>query len=524
MREDTLRSVLLVKAIEEVDRAGTIIPPGDRAQATRDAIRGSGAGADDAAVSADDGTLARALGDRAERLVGPLVARFPIVEEALGRTRTPAGLLFLLLLVAFATGIGLSALDGSRRINILAFPFIGLVAWNLAMYLVLAITWFSARLKGREPSRVTGSWAGRLFKRRIAPLLRKTRRVHVVLGEAIAAYAAECARVGGSFVAQHARRWLHLAAAAVALGLIAGLYVRGTVLRYEAGWESTFLGPAQVRAVLGMLFGPVAGWSGVQLPQTLAEVERLRWTVEGGGGDAAPWIHLTALSLLCWVVLPRLMLAGVATLSLARLNRSTGLPEGLRDYATSAFRGSGLVRSSGVISVTPYACEPSAASLSGLERWLRGTTGGEVQLDRRTTLRYGEEDMAGPAFVLGAHRVADMHVALMSLAATPEAENHGVVIAAARDAAHRARPPAAVRIVVDESPYAARLASDASLAPRLEERRRLWRSFVAGYGLEADILPLEEIGKGDIPHFSGKGDIPHFSFAVHRKPTVGPEK
>jgi len=51
--------------------------------------------------------------------------------------------------------------------------------------------------------------------------------------------------------------------------------------------------------------------------------------------------------------------------------------------------------------------------------------------------------------------------------------------------------PAAVRIVVDESPYAARLAGDASLAPRLEERRRLWRDFVAGYGLEADLASLE---------------------------------
>jgi hypothetical protein len=81
----------------------------------------------------------------------------------------------------------------------------------------------------------------------------------------------------------------------------------------------------------------------------------------------------------------------------------------------------------------------------------------------------------------------------MNLAATPEAENHGVVIAAARDAARRARPPAAVRVVVDESTYAGRMAADASLAKRLEERRRLWRDFVAGYGLEAEL--------GDMPGF-----------------------
>ena len=491
MREDTLRAVLMVKAIEEVDRASTILPPGDRAQATRDAVRALGAGADEAALAADDRWLALALGDRAQRLVGPLVDRFPIVDEALGRARTPASLLLVLLAVAFASGIGLSALDGSRRINILAFPFIGLIAWNLFTYIVLAIGWVRARIKGPATPPAASSWVGRLFKRRIEPLLRKTRRVHVVLAEAIARYAADCAKAGGDFIAQHARRWLHLAAATVALGLIVGLYLRGTVLRYEAGWESTFLGPSQVQSILGVLFGGVAGWSGVQLPATAAEVEALRWTAAGGGGDAAPWIHLIALNLALYVVLPRLVLAGLSTLALWRLDRSAPLPDDLRGYATDVLRGSGIVRSTGVASVTPYAYEPSGAALKGLECWLQGASLGITRIERRTSLRYGEEDMAGPAFAIAAHRVADLHVVLLSLAATPEAENHGVVIAAARDAAHRARPPAAVRIVVDESPYSSRLAGDASLAPRLEERRRLWRSFVAGYGLEADLLPLE---------------------------------
>jgi hypothetical protein len=494
MREDTLRAVLLVKAVEEVDRAGTLLPPADRAQATRDAVRALDAGVDEARLVADDRLLGRALGDRAERLVGTLVERFPIVDEALGRTRAPAWALAVVLLVAFATGIGLSALDGSRRINILAFPFLGLIAWNLLTYLLLAGSWLRARFGAQAPAAAAGNrWAQRLLARRLEPLLRKTRRVHVVLAEALARYATGYARDGSARLARHVRRWLHLAAAAVAFGLIVGLYVRGTVLRYEAGWESTFLGPAQVQAVLGVLFGPVAGGSGVPLPVTLMELEQLRWTAAGGGGDAAPWIHLIALSLAAYVVLPRLLLAALASLGLWRLDRSAALPDDLRRYATDVLRGSGVVRDVGVASVTPYAYEPSDASLAGLARWLQGTTGA-TQLERRTALRYGEEDMAGSAFAIGAHRVADLHVVLLTLAATPEAENHGVVIAAARDAAHRARPPAGVRIVVDESPYAARLAADASLAPRLEERRRLWRNFVAGYGLEADLLPLEDIG------------------------------
>jgi hypothetical protein len=50
-------------------------------------------------------------------------------------------------------------------------------------------------------------------------------------------------------------------------------------------------------------------------------------------------------------------------------------------------------------------------------------------------------------------------------------------------------------VVVDESPYVERFAGDTSLASRLDERRRLWRDFVAGYGLEADLVELAGAGR-----------------------------
>ena len=42
MREDELRSILLVKAIEETDGAGTLLPPADRVAAAREARRAAG--------------------------------------------------------------------------------------------------------------------------------------------------------------------------------------------------------------------------------------------------------------------------------------------------------------------------------------------------------------------------------------------------------------------------------------------------------------------------------------------------
>jgi hypothetical protein len=42
MREEELRAVLLVRAIEETDRDGALIPPADRAAASREAKRAAG--------------------------------------------------------------------------------------------------------------------------------------------------------------------------------------------------------------------------------------------------------------------------------------------------------------------------------------------------------------------------------------------------------------------------------------------------------------------------------------------------
>jgi hypothetical protein len=166
------------------------------------------------------------------------------------------------------------------------------------------------------------------------------------------------------------------------------------------------------------------------------------------------------------------------------------MPDDLVGYAVAVLGSGGVMRRGGVVSVTPYACATSTETLAGLEKVLEERTGGDARLDLRTALRYGEEDNAAAMFDSGANRIADAHVLLFSLAATPEAENHGVVLAAARDSAARARPRTELWVVVDESPYRARLAADSSMDTRLAERRELWRRFVAGYGLEAFLVDL----------------------------------
>jgi len=76
---------------------------------------------------------------------------------------------------------------------------------------------------------------------------------------------------------------MHLAAALVAIGLIVGLYVRGIALRYEAGWESTFLGPGSAYALISALYEPASALSGISHGSP-GEISELRWTGHGRRG------------------------------------------------------------------------------------------------------------------------------------------------------------------------------------------------------------------------------------------------
>jgi hypothetical protein len=274
--------------------------------------------------------------------------------------------------------------------------------------------------------------------------------------------------------------------------LIVGLYFRGIVFRYEAGWESTFLGPSQVLDVLRVVYGPAARLSGVALPASTDAVAALRWDGAGGGGDAAPWIHLIAVTLAIYVVIPRTALAVAGWLAELRSTYFLGMPPSLAAYARRVFGAAGRGMRSAVAVVKPYAYEPPAGTLAALQSMLARHLGTPVRLATQPVLHYGEEALAGGLEAGPGAPAAEAHVLLFSLGATPESENHGLVVATVRDAVQRARPAPELLIVVDEAPYAARMGLDASYERRLDERRQLWRHFLAGYGLELTLLEAEE--------------------------------
>ena len=498
MRAQTIPVVLLIKAVEETDPTHALLPLADREQATRETLRELGLSTADFDTARPGRRHARALTERSQRLAASLDQRFPVLKSLLERVRWPAWLTVLLLVGALVSGMLLSALQEARRINILAFPFLGVIVWNLVIYLLLGAAWLRkiAGLVGPAVMPVRGrglaAIAGRAVARPLRAIARRSGEVHVGLGRAVEAFVTEWARLSPPIAGALARRLLHLGSATLALGLIAGLYFRGIVFRYEAGWESTFLGPSQVLDVLRVVYGPAARLSGVALPASTDAVAALRWDGAGGGGDAAPWIHLIAVTLAIYVVIPRTALAVAGWLAELRSTYFLGMPPSLAAYARRVFGAAGRGMRSAVAVVKPYAYEPPAGTLAALQSMLARHLGTPVRLATQPVLHYGEEALAGGLEAGPGAPAAEAHVLLFSLGATPESENHGVVVATVRDAVQRARPAPELLIVVDEAPYAARMGLDASYERRLDERRQLWRNFLAGYGLELTLLEVQE--------------------------------
>ena len=129
--------------------------------------------------------------------------------------------------------------------------------------------------------------------------------------------------VAGALPAFALRRLFHASAAALAVGAVAGMFVRGVFFDYAMVWRSTFIrDPESAAQALRVVLGPAALALGWPLPDAADATQMM----DAVGVPAAPWIGLWAMTALLFVVLPRTLLASFATLRARRLARNVALP------------------------------------------------------------------------------------------------------------------------------------------------------------------------------------------------------
>ena len=478
MNEQRAREVTLLEAFETAQPAAPSWSDEDRAWANRVALEAAGA----------DAPADEFVAQRARHAMQRLASRERLAARWLAGPSSRGRWGVAIVVLAFGFGLVADRIGSGQRINLLAPPLWGVIVWNAVVYAVLVGSLIAGALRHR-----TGP-PGPIVKG-VQWLMRTGGRLpRLSAGGSASAWQ----RFGLLWIARarvlsmlRAEAVLHAGAAALALGMIAGLYARGLVLDYRVAWESTFLGPGTAHALVSTLLGPASMLSGIALPDAAgfatlqaAHDERIV------GAPAAPWIHLIALSLALFVVLPRALLALGCAARAAWRSRRFALPLD-EPYFQRLLR---LQRGGAAhVCVWPYAHTPSPQATLALRAVFAEAFGARVAVQVAPTVAFGTEDEAAltPA-------PATTHaVALFDLSATPEAENHGRLVERLR----RVLPSgAALAVLVDEAAFRRRFAG---LAERLAQRRQAWRDFGAALGAVPVFVDLD----ATVPPASIEGEL-----------------
>jgi hypothetical protein len=478
LNESDARRVMLVRSIELADTEGRVWPREARRAASVAAlqdtdVRGSGT---------QDAYLAR----RAALACARLERTHPPIAAVLQRDRRAGGLLWALPLLALVLGVGASALDAQRQINIISFPLLGMLAWNAVVcagIIAGALIGLARQRAIVQPGPLTSllmtiSSPGSITGTDEDPLRRGLRQFRF-----------EWLRLSTPLSAARVRTALHVAAALLALGTVTGMYVRGLAFEYVAGWESTFLSEYAVHRLLRLVLGPASALTGIAIPPPEHRAT-LRWSgLLRGGENAAPWIHLYAVTAMLFIVVPRIVLALWTGLAALRLKRGFPLATGGDPYfrCMLSFREGHGAR----VRIVPYSYRPSAGTQAALRELFAEAWGERVQVELDEPVPYGGEDDYALEVSPPGTRAPDLVVGLFNSAATPEDENHGVFIERLQAAVRAAPGACALLALVDESPYRQRLLGQPELHQRLSERRLAWETLIGGRGTPFLSLELD---------------------------------
>jgi hypothetical protein len=504
MRERRAQVVLAVRAFEEADPDGLVLPKHMRTAATRRALMVTG-------LSDWQGELTRARNysngetvlRRARLLFGDLRRKVPVLRGALRIARLGAGTAPAVIGTALVLGLMTNVLGPRRQINLLSFPILGLLGWNVMMYVAMlgvAVTRLAGGRRGGEPlddDEEEEALAPRSLSTHLSGLFLKGalwRRLHGhrftgsgteggrrITAKAMVRFGALWHRHAGTLLTARVRRTLHLGALAMMLGVIGGMYVRGLAFEYRATWESTWLEPGQVQSLLGWVLGPAAAVLGVSLPE-LAPLQG-----PDGEGGAALWIHLYAVTAVLYVVLPRTALALIEGWRCSRL--STDIPVDLEDsYFRRQFAAwRGATRQ---VDILPYSFSPQPVALDRLKALLQDSFGARARIVVREPLAYGGEAAAipldeGSGGAAASGERESFLVVLLNLAQSPEIEVHGAFL---RELKERLEEPGGhLLLLIDVSTYHERVRDP----ERRQQRLRAWVRVAGEVGLSAVDLELD---------------------------------
>lgn len=467
MNPISIQQLLRVRSAEEADHVGELIPWSEREEATRQAVLVSGEPGkpfESNPISDSQWRFlaerAALLDERAKEIVGDV--SLPFKTKWIGAT---------LCFAAFAMGATSHSFGLSRSFDLVAIPILFILLWNAIIYVFLVYSYFQ-----KSGTNAGFGLVAQLVERRISALVgdqpaNKARKSYL---KCVTAWLR-------SWATPTLVSWFHAGSACLVLGLLAAIYLRGLNIKYVAEWESTWLNAQGLSSILGFLLGPASWLSGIPLPDTLEDWSLLERVPGRGGANAGPWIHLYAITLIGWIVVPRLILS---TASFLCARHSLTTPPKWDQEEPYLRRILGLARQDGdfSIAILPFDLKNPGIIREGIyrdafERLVRETWGQGARPFWLECASYGKEEDVwentwSDAKCDGALLLFDIHT-------TPEDEVHGALLDAVLKRFTGGR--GGVLLVLESSQFDPR---------RCESRLALWQQLA--WKRKVTMLPVDK--------------------------------
>ncbi len=463
-----LAKVLLVQACEEQDPDYKFILRYEREASRHGSDRRDQPAAEDPVRVGE----ARVI-ERAEQISDRLTQKYPTLATAFTvlRIKTP---LTLLIGCAVVGGFLADPIGPAGHINLLNFPLLTLLLWNVVAYVGLLYNMVLPRSsQDRSQPGLPGllEWLlGLGMKRRLHRLpsdRAESPEETQWIAASLTSYAGRLLHNVRDLLITHARSLLHVAAAALAIGVIVGLYLRGFSFLYKAGWDSTFMEAEGVHTFLSILFAPASWLLRTPMPGVEA-IADLRGTAKA---NAAVWIHFWAVTTGLFIILPRTVLAVAAWMRTTRLADAMHLPndEPYFRRLLNPYRGKGLF-----VEVLAYSHRVKEGD-DRLLTFLSDAFGILADIHIETSVQYGDRLPTLPA---DSDRGLCV-VIVFNVAQAPE-ETHSEFLEELKATIRQRGRPNMLLVLLDCQAYA-----QIDHETRLKERCQAWVTLAKECGLQA---------------------------------------
>jgi|GEM_PF-4872357 len=462
------QQIALVRVLEQTRDNGGVWTAGDAREATRAARELAGPRA------AFDAFVAR----RAQWALEEIGRRTPAQAIRLHAVRGPFWAGLAVALGALLAGFATDYLAAQPHIDIVEWPLVLLMGWNLLVFAAGATAWLWRVGRGSGAQGPWAAWLGRWWAAALLGLRGASARPW--LSDFKHAWAALSAPLQGARV----RLFTHLTALLFALGALASLLARGISEEYRAGWKTTyaFVNGELLHAIVSVVLAPGAWLLGMPIPDA-QHIASLRMP-QSPGEIAEPWIALYAASVLAWVVLPRLGLVGLNAVARWRLCRAFPMPM-VSAYFT-ALHAAWQDQRIGVV-VVPFRYELSPGIRSRLATLLERVYGLSVDISIEPPVLMGHD---ATDWKQALHREGHVAVVvLFNLAATAESDAHGVLLQQLRRSVERDTP---IVPVVDMGGF------PRTDVERWRQRCNQWRHILDKVHFKPLFLDLQQAGDDDL--------------------------